>query len=418
MTNTHDTRPPLLASAGMPTVPADLAAPTTSVSTPHRALLHVGTHGLLADRSLSFQLDRWIAYGGDSMLADVRSVLDQLMTLDGWRSAFLGLHDRALAAHRRLDAALHLRSAEFFMLPGDPRRPAAHRTFVSLMREVFDVGAPLTVEYAGAQLPVYRFVSSQPLDTVVIFGGFDSYIEEFFPIFLALRDAGVDVVAFEGPGQGSVLLESGMPMTPDWHLPVGAVLDKLGLDDVTLIGVSLGGGLAIRAAAGEPRVRRVVAFDVLADFEACVLAQLPTARRRFLRALIGLRAGFVLDAIARRDRRPIAEWGLAQGMHVFGVETPYAMLREAARYHTRDVSARVTQDVLLLAGAEDHYVPPRQILDQVAGLTGARSITARIFTRSESAQSHCQVGNLPLAVDTIARWIESRVPAERRTPST
>ena len=79
-----------------------------------RSLLHVGTHGLLADRSLSLQLDRWIAYGGDSMLADVRSVLDRFVSLDGWRSAFLELHDRALAADRRLDAALHLRSAEFF----------------------------------------------------------------------------------------------------------------------------------------------------------------------------------------------------------------------------------------------------------------------------------------------------------------
>lgn len=39
----------------------------------------------------------WIAYGGDSMLADVRSVVDRLETLEGWRSAFLELHDRALA---------------------------------------------------------------------------------------------------------------------------------------------------------------------------------------------------------------------------------------------------------------------------------------------------------------------------------
>ena len=201
MTNTDDTRLRLPASAGVLAMPADLADPTTSVSTPQKALLHVGTHGLLADRSLAFQLDRWIAYGGDSMLVDIRSVLDRLVTLDGWRSAFLELHDRALAAHRRLDAALHLRSAEFFMLPGDPRRLVAHRTFVSLMREVFNVSAPSTVEYAGAQLPVYRFASVQPLDTVVIFGGFDSYIEELFPIFLALRDAGVDVVAFEGPGR-------------------------------------------------------------------------------------------------------------------------------------------------------------------------------------------------------------------------
>jgi alpha-beta hydrolase superfamily lysophospholipase len=374
--------------------------------------LHVGTHNLLADRSLDFQLDRWIAYGGDSMLADVRSVLDRLATLDGWRSAFLELHERAVAASLPLDAALHLRAAEFFFLPGDPRRPAARRTFVSLMREVFDVVAPSGVPYAGGSLPVYRFAPPRPRHTVVVFGGFDSYIEELFPIFLALRGEGLDVVAFEGPGQGAVLHDARLPMTPDWHLPVSTVLDALGLDDVTLVGISLGGCLAIRAAACEARVRRVVTFDVLADFEACLLAQIPAARRLVLRTLLATRAGSLFDGLVRRDRRPIVEWGVAQGMHVFGVETPHAMLREAARYHTRDVSARVTQDVLLLAGAEDHYVPRRQILDQVAALTGARSITARVFSRAESAHSHCQVGNLPLAVHTIARWIDAIVPAK------
>lgn len=371
-----------------------------------RAELHVGTHGLLADRSLDFQLDRWLAYGGETMLADVRPVVDRLVTLEAWRSAFLELHEQARSAGRPLDAALHLRAAEFFFLPDDPRKRAARGTFVILMRQVFGVGSPTQVQFGAATLPVYRFTPPGPRGTVVIFVGFDSYIEEFFPIFRALCDEGLDVVAFEGPGQGAVLADAGVSMTPDWHVPVGAVLDQLGLDDVTLVGVSLGGCLAIRAAAREPRVRRVVAFDVLADFQACLLAQVPPVRRGVIRALIAMRAGFLLDALARRDRRPITEWGLAQGMHVFGATTPYAMLREAARYCTRDVSRSVTQDVLLLVGAEDHYVPREQLLDQLSGLTGARSVTSRTFTRRESAQSHCQVGNLPLAVRTIVQWID------------
>lgn len=135
------------------------------------------------------------------------------------------------------------------------------RRFVSLMREVFGVASPAPVRYGDVSLPVYRFSPAHRRETILIFGGFDSYIEEFFPIFLVLRDAGMDVVAFEGPGQGAVLDEARVSMTPDWHLPVGAVLDALGLADVTLVGVSLGGCLAIRAAALEPRIRRVVPTD-------------------------------------------------------------------------------------------------------------------------------------------------------------
>jgi hypothetical protein len=35
-----------------------------------------------------------------------------------------------------------------------------------------------------------------------------------------------------------------------------------------------------------------------------------------------------------------------------------------------------------------------------------RSLTARLFTRAEQAQNHCQVGNLELALDVIVTWIE------------
>jgi hypothetical protein len=81
--------------------------------------------------------------------------------------------------------------------------------------------------------------------------------------------------------------------------------------------------------------------------------------------------------------------------------TPMAQMQKA------DVSSSVTQDVLLWAGAEDHYVPLHQLYDQARWLTNARSVTTRLFTRAEHAQSHCQIGNLGLAVHTIGRWIEN-----------
>ena len=52
----------------------------------------------------------------------------------------------------------------------------------------------------------------------------------------------------------------------------------------------------------------------------------------------------------------------------------------SATYRTRDVSSLLTQDVLLCAGAEDHFVPLHQLYDQARWLTQARSVTTRIFT--------------------------------------
>jgi pimeloyl-ACP methyl ester carboxylesterase len=52
-------------------------------------------------------------------------------------------------------------------------------------------------------------------------------------------------------------------MTPEWERPVSAVLDFLMLRAVTLVGISLGGYLALWAAAFEPRIQSVVAYDVV-----------------------------------------------------------------------------------------------------------------------------------------------------------
>ncbi len=83
------------------------------------------------------------------------------------------------------------------------------------------------------------------------------------------------------------------------------------------------------------------------------------------------------------------------------------MIRHFQRYETAGISPKVTQDVLLLAGSEDHYVPSHQLLDQIATLTHTRSLTARVFTSYEQGQNHVQVGNLGLALRTMIEWMES-----------
>ncbi len=370
--------------------------------------LAVGWYELHPDVSLNFQLNRWAAYGGERWLADLRPALPGLTSYDAWRDTFVALGERAAGERRSLDAALHFRAAEFFMTPDNARKRPLRRRLLAMFREAAGLpdAARRDVRFGALRLPVWRLPAERARGTLVVFGGFDSYIEEFFPLLARLRDARYDVLGFEGPGQGSVLEEQGAPMTPDWHRPVSAVLDAFGLADVTLIGISLGGCLALRAAALEPRVRRVVAFDVMTDFLACMTAQVPRAAGALVRSALDLHASAVVDRAlrARARREPVVAWGLAQAQRVFGCERPSEALEAARSYHTRDVSAKVRQDVLLLAGAADHYVPLGQLAEQIGLLGSARSITARVFTVAEHAQAHCQVGNLPLVLDVIASW--------------
>ena len=105
-------------------------------------------------------------------------------------------------------------------------------------------------------------------------------------------------------------------------------------------------------------------------------------------------------------KSPVVQWGIQQGMHVTGTTSAFGFLQAIRQFQTADVSASIRQDVLLLAGSEDHYAPMEQWHDQIRMLANARSITARLFTRSESGQNHCQVGNYGLALTTIINWLD------------
>jgi Tfp pilus assembly protein PilN len=96
------------------------------------------------------------------------------------------------------------------------------------------------------------------------------------------------------------------------------------------------------------------------------------------------------------------------------VTSPHEYFASLARYVTADVSALVQADVLLLAGVEDHYVPLRQLTDQLNTLTSARSVTARVFTRQEQAQNHVQVGNVGLSVRVMLDWLNGLDERDRR----
>lgn len=368
----------------------------------------VGYHRLHEDAGLNFQLNRFFGGLGEEVLQEVLAVAPKIRDYRDWKRELLGLAEVALANGRRFDAAYCYRAAEFYMMPDDPDKLPARDRFVALARSFYGVGAPEAVPYDGSSLPAYRFVPGSSKGTVVLFGGFDSYAEELFPMAFFLVAADYEVVVFEGPGQGGALEDSRIPMTPEWEWPLGAVLDHFWLDEVTLIGLSLGGGLAIRAAAFDRRVRRVVAWDVLLDFLECNLRQTNPVLRGLLRSLLAARTAGAINFLARRAMANslMLQWGLRQGMNVFGVDSPYEYLRELGRYNTAHVSRYVEADVLLLAGADDHYVPLSQFYRQSRTLTGARSMTGRIFTRAEQAQNHCQVGNVGLALAVIVGWMD------------
>jgi len=180
------------------------------------------------------------------------------------------------------------------------------------------------------------------------------------------------------------------------------------LDDVTLMGISLGGCLALRAAAYEPRIRRVVCDDICPDYFEVTLGLSKPAVRTALSSLLKVGADHVIDKVIERARKTSVstDFGVQQALFVTGSTTPSEYLKKLQNYRTDDVSPLVDQDVLLCGGTEDFCIPLHQFYDQIAMLTHARSVTARLFTHEEQGQQHCQIGNLGLQHRIIKDWIE------------
>ena len=119
-------------------------------------------------------------------------------------------------------------------------------------------------------------------NTLLVFhGGYDSTLEElYFDLVKDSHDHRYDVLTFSGPGQGLVLTEQKLPFTYEWEKPTSAVMDTFlahheRLGKMVLIGQSMGGYLAPRAAAFDNRFDGVVAYDVFFDMGAAAKRFVP-----------------------------------------------------------------------------------------------------------------------------------------------
>jgi len=164
----------------------------------------------------------------------------------------------------------------------------------------------------------------------------------------------------------------------------------------------------MRCAAFEKRITATVAYDVLDDgfevmtsvFPALVCKTIWTAFRHHSSGLINLLTGRI------RKKSILADWALSQGMYITVTQTPYEFYKNLSQHSLTGLEDHLTQDVLLLAGEKDHYIPTNQYYRLKGNIHHARSLTCRLFTEAEGGGQHCQIGNHMLAVDTILKWLD------------
>ena len=292
------------------------------------------------------------------------------------------------------------RTGEFLLPPDDPKRAPSWTKTIGLFDKGLEAGGirheRMTVPYEGASLRALYLPGgpgSERKPLVVVVGGFDSILEElYFVIGVPAVQRGYSALLYEGPGQGDALRARGLTYIPDWERPNGAVLDEFlrthaKPSTIVLVGMSMGGYFAPRAAAFDARIEGVVAFDVCYDF--------------------GASASRILSAVANplAARNPDVMWGYHNALWTLGTKGLDDTMKAVAAFTLAPIADCIRQDVLILAGADDHFVPQDQAARFEQALVNARSVTTRTFDRLSGGAEHCQAGNLTLIYAAVFDWL-------------
>lgn len=377
--------------------------------------LPVGYFKFHKDAFINYQLNRWYSLGY-TRKDDIEKVGSNTKTFEDYVHEFTRLAEEASAQNRLKNAAFYYRAAEFLVEPGDENKLLLYNKFSELFYDAFEADSleRHTIAYAESYIPAMRVTpkTGPKKGTIVACGGFDSFIEEFYCMWAYFAEAGYEVIAFEGPGQGAALRKYGLAFDHDWEKPTGAILDYFGVSDATLIGVSMGGYWSLRAAAFETRIKRVIAFPPVYDWMELAgifnrgLVEWLMNWRKVMNFLIRLKmtngklkhtVNQALFLVQKEEPIEAVEWMLAMN-----------------KDHLH--SELVEQDVLLIGGENDAFQPPKLLKKQEKALTNARSITTRIFTKEEHADQHCQIGNIGLVLKVMLEWIkQTQAEATRRS---
>lgn len=380
------------------------------------------------------------AFGGADVLeciAIARRVRKR--DLDSWHDEWAAAGQRAFALGEEAEASgrfetarlAFLRACTYFRTSGivylgspvDLRLPQS----LVRQREAFRRAVPhldahvevVEIPFEGLTLPGYRFRvadDDRRRATVILTNGYDGTVEEmYFGNAQAALDRGYDVLAFDGPGQGTVLVEQGAKLRPDWETVVSTVVDWLldepgvDADRVALIGWSLGGFLAPRAASGEHRLAACIADANFYDLFDAVRERLPMPVRDQIPDGNEAAVALVEKGMAKMMKKPTEGWSLRRGLYVNGVDSMMDYVRDARRYTLKGFAEKITCPTLICHGELDPIASQAPLTYEA--LTCPKELIT--FWAVDGAGDHCEVGARQHYLARSFGWLDSILEPER-----
>ncbi|MCX5825399.1 MAG: alpha/beta fold hydrolase [Deltaproteobacteria bacterium] len=379
------------------------------------------------DESLVFELIRVLSkaneHGAD--IGESLSTAFRIKQKEGDECLAKGHKVSARDAHLR--ASEYYRSADFY-LHGNPENPAMLQLW-GRMDSCFEKARKLSIPtfeaiqipYEGTMLPGYfcpAGTRGKRAPTIIIHQGFDGTIQELYLCYG--KDAvrrGYNCLMFEGPGHGSVIRKQGLPFRHDWEKVVTPVVDyalrRRDVDSkrIALIGLSMGGYLAPRAAAYEHRLAALVANEGILDNWSTSYERLGMKREELMKLIQDKPGEFNAICWEAAKTSITVYWGLTNGMWTFAAKSPSEFNLKQAKMTNADCAHLISCPTLVIDSDAEQFFggQPKKLYD---ALKCPKTYT--VFKTGEGSELHCQVGGQLRGNQVIFDWLDETFAGIKR----
>jgi alpha-beta hydrolase superfamily lysophospholipase len=391
---------------------------------------------IIGEPVMDDQLLWYLSHTGQGM-SDIGECLDTASRIEAgdensWPKEWLRTAERvrqmgenSLAkGHERSAGEAYLRAANYYRAalihhpePKDPGVVHAGRQSVTCFDKALELlsipAQPLRIPYEGTTLPGYFFpspVARGEAPILILHQGRDAWPEEAMWAVDGATKRGYHCLIFHGPGQGMAIREQGLTFRPDWEKVVTPVVDfALELpgvepEGVILMGLSMGGALAPRAAAFEERIKVCIANPgvlnwgeaMYAHFEGYGLMNLLEASPHAFNTAV--------DALTRTW--PTADWWFRDAAWKHGATSPADLMAKLGDFDNEAIVDRISCQMLIMDGTAEEFTAgqAKKLYD---ALNSPKDYM--LFTEEDTGLAHCQNGALRVASQRMFDWLDEHV---------
>jgi len=302
---------------------------------------------------------------------------------------------RRTAGQKYLRATNYLTQAERMQSAKSPDRRAIYQRCLDLQQKAFDLLDPATtrveVPYEGSLLPAYftRAPGDGPHPCMIMWNGLDSTKEHMYASGFAheLAARGISTLMVDCPGSGEALRFLGLTSRVETELWAAACVDYLQQRDdvdpsrIGLVGWSLGGYYAPRAAAFEKRLALCVAWGANHDWGA-------VQKRR----------------LEHEGENPVPHYW-DHVLWVWGETDLDTFIKKAEAVNLDGVVEQITVPFLIAHGENDRQIPVAYAHRSYEQAVNSPKRQLRVFTPAEGGAEHIGLDHLPYVGVFIADWI-------------